>query len=557
MKRDLPWSAMPWLVLPVVAFVAVVFRQPLAIDETRYLAVAWDMFREGQWLVPHLNGETYAHKPPLLFWLLMIGWKVLGVGDAWTRILPVLLSGLSLLLVYRLAGRLWPGVEGVGRFSAVIVGGTLWWAAFQNLVMFDLLLTCCVLVSLNGLADAQDPQAGWRPWAWVSAGIGLSILAKGPVALLHILPLALAAPWWSEAARRQGGGWYLRLLGAVAVGLAIALAWVIPAVLVGGDAYAHNLLWDQTAHRVTTSFAHQRPWWWYLPLLPALGLPWFIWPPAWRAAREALAMPGGARFCLAWALPAFLAFCAVSGKQPHYLLPLLPAPALLVARGLATSQRMSYRRDRLLVVMPAALLAAVASLELALNYWPMGTGGTVLEEWAVWFEEIHPGWIAALWALIGWAALPFRRPLIEGAARLQAAMMVSLAIIAAAGTSTPAGRAYAVAGMAAEIAALQQAGRSIAYWGQYHGQLQYVGRLRQPLRELWDAGELQAFAREQPEGLVLVDSRENPLTAGVGVPFMVVPYRTGFWSLWTPARLAESPELLNRIAARRPHRSIE
>ncbi|MFZ9967233.1 MAG: hypothetical protein ACO3IN_09605, partial [Steroidobacteraceae bacterium] len=74
---------------------------------------------------------------------------------------------------------------------------------------------------------------------------------------------------------------------------------------------------------------------------------------------------------------------------------------------------------------------------------------------------------------------------------------------------------------------------------------------------LWDAGELQAFAREQPEGLVLVDSRENPLTAGVGVPFMVVPYRTGFWSLWTPARLAESPELLNRIAARRPHRSIE
>ncbi len=557
MRRDLPWSAMPWLVLPVVAIVAVWFRQPLAIDETRYLAVAWEMFREGHWLVPHLNGEPYAHKPPLLFWLLIIGWKSVGVGDAWTRILPVVLSGLALLLVYRLAGRLWPGVDGVGRFAAIIVGGALWWAAFQNLVMFDLLLTCCVLVALNGLADAAAARGTVRPWIWVSSGLALGVLAKGPVALLTVLPVALAAPWWRDSVRAAPKDWYRALAWACLGALLLAMLWVVPAVWVGGEAYAHNLLWDQTAHRVATSFAHQRPWWWYLPLLPALGLPWFIWPPAWRAAREALGMPGGARFCLAWAVPAFLAFCAVSGKQPHYLLPLLPAPALLVARGLATSQRMSYRRDRLLVVMPAALLAAVASVELALNYWPMGTAGTVLGEWAHWFAEIHPAWIVALWAVIGWAALPFRRSLLEGAARLQAAMMVSLALIAAAGTVTPAGRAYAVDGMAAEVAALQQAGRSIAYWGQYHGQLHYVGRLERPLRELWDAGELAEFARQSPEGLVLVDSRENPLTAGVGVPFMVVPYRTGFWSLWKPARLAESPELLNRIMARRPHRAVE
>lgn len=555
MKRELPWFAMPWLTLPVVAAIAVIFRQPLAIDETRYLAVAWEMFREDQWLVPYLNGEAYAHKPPLLFWLLMAGWKLVGVNDAWTRILPVVLSGLSLLLVHRLAGRLWPGVEGVGRFAAVIAGGTLWWAALQNLVMFDLLLTCCVLWALNGLVGAAAGNGSVRSWAGFALGLALGILAKGPVALLAVLPVALAGPWWSEAVRLAPGAWYRALTLACLGAVLLVMLWVVPAVFRGGEAYAHNLLWDQTAHRVATSFAHQRPWWWYLPLLPAMALPWFIWQPAWRAAREAIDMPGGARFCIAWAVPAFAAFCAVSGKQPHYLLPLLPAPALLVARGLATSQRMSYRLDRMVVVLPAVLLAIVASLGL-LPTSPLDSGW-MHREWAYWFDDIHAGWIAALWLVILWAALPFRRSLLEGAARLQVAMMVSLAIIAAAGTSSPAGRAYAVGGMAAEVASLQQSGRRIGYWGQYHGQLQYVGRLGQPLEELWDPAELATFAREQPQGLVLLDSRENPLTAGVGVPYLVVPYRTGYWSLWEPRHLAETPELLNRVVARRPLRSVE
>ena len=46
----------------------------MPVDETRYLAVAWDMWREGNFLVPHLNGEPYSHKPPLLFWLIHLAY---------------------------------------------------------------------------------------------------------------------------------------------------------------------------------------------------------------------------------------------------------------------------------------------------------------------------------------------------------------------------------------------------------------------------------------------------------------------------------------------------
>ncbi|GAB4040249.1 MAG: hypothetical protein Fur0014_10600 [Rubrivivax sp.] len=76
-----------------------------------------------------------------------------------------------------------------------------------------------------------------------------------------------------------------------------------------------------------------------VPALPLLAFPWAVWPPVWRGLR-ALAAPGaarsepGLRFVFAWALPVFLALCAISGKQVHYLLPLFPAAALLGARAL-------------------------------------------------------------------------------------------------------------------------------------------------------------------------------------------------------------------------------
>ena len=38
-------------------------------DEPRYAQVAREMSETGEWIVPHLNGETYAHKPPLVFWI--------------------------------------------------------------------------------------------------------------------------------------------------------------------------------------------------------------------------------------------------------------------------------------------------------------------------------------------------------------------------------------------------------------------------------------------------------------------------------------------------------
>ena len=73
-------------------------RPLLPIDETRCVSVAWEMWQSGNFLVPHLNGIPYSHKPPLLCWLILSGWKLFGVNEWWPRLLPPLF-GLGCLFL--------------------------------------------------------------------------------------------------------------------------------------------------------------------------------------------------------------------------------------------------------------------------------------------------------------------------------------------------------------------------------------------------------------------------------------------------------------------------
>jgi 4-amino-4-deoxy-L-arabinose transferase-like glycosyltransferase len=67
----------------ITVAVGLAIRPPLPVDETRYLAVAWEMWQRGDFLVPYINGIPYHHKPPLLFWMMQAGWTIVGVSEAW------------------------------------------------------------------------------------------------------------------------------------------------------------------------------------------------------------------------------------------------------------------------------------------------------------------------------------------------------------------------------------------------------------------------------------------------------------------------------------------
>ena len=474
------------LLLAALAGVALLARPLIPIDETRYVSVAWEMWLRGDFLVPFKNGEPYSHKPPLMFWMFQAGWALFGVNDWWPRLVLPLFSAGALVLTFMLARRLWPQHAGLGGQATLVLVSAQLWIVFSTSVMFDVMLAFWVLFGMHGVLAASAGKR--RGFVMLGVAIGMGVLTKGPVILLNLLPVTVLAPWWHPGLK--WGRWFGGVIVALLLGTAIALLWAIPAGQAGGEAYRNAIFWGQTADRMVESFAHRRPFWWYLPLLPLLLFPWFVWPGLWKALahHRRAGLDSGARFCLAWMLPVFIAFSFISGKQPHYLIPLFPAFALLTARAL-----LGFSGTR--VGLPALLTVALGGVLILAASGQVATLNALV-------ESPPPLWPGVLLVLLGGATwIAGRRgisPLIN--MTLLGAGTLALIQLAAMHALRP---LYTIKPMALAIRQVQEAGRPVANAARYHAQYQFLGRLEAPLVEL-QGTELVRWLEAHPEAHVVM-----------------------------------------------------
>lgn len=482
--RVLAWIRSPdiaivltWLLLFGVALVT---RPLLPIDETRYLTVAWEMWLRDSFLVPLLNGAPYSQKPPLLFWLIHAGWGVLGVQEWWGRAVAPLFGLASLIAAHRLARELWPDAPVRAQLVPWLLLGSLWWALFTTLTYFDMPMVFFTIVAMLGLVRVWRGQPALG-WSLVALAIGLGALTKGPVIGVYVVPAAVLAPLWMRPERSRWLAYYAGLLAAVTVGTGVGLAWALPAAQAGGSDYAAAILWRQTAGRLAESFAHGRPMWWYLPVLPALLFPWVLWPPVWRGvAKTVTSVDASVRLALTWLLPGLAILSLASGKQPQYLLPLLPAAALLLARGLDEVRiaRWHTALPALPVVVAGAALAVVA-------YW-VRENSTIVATWnlPMWAPRVPPiaGMsLAAAGVVAAAAAWWTRRP--SAAVTVLALQSVAVVVLFHAVAFRPAGYAYDLRTASNYVFVAQhRIGWTVAVLNEYQGQLGFLGRLERPLR---------------------------------------------------------------------------
>ncbi len=474
------------LISLAISLISVLCRPLLPIDETRYLAVAWEMLERGDFFVSHLNGSTYAHKPPLLFWLINVVWQFTGVSDFFGRLVAPAFGLLCLSLTHRLSLRLWPDDRTTADRAALMLSTCLIWMYLSPVTMFDTLLSTCTLVALLGIfrTSAPDGRSGW-----LQAGIatGFGILAKGPVILLFVLPVSLLSRWWSQtpgSGRRSVTGSLLM----VAVAAVIGLAWAIPSALSGGDKYAQELLFGQTAGRMVNSFAHKQPFWWYLPVLPVCLLPWLLLPQLWQGLRKMPADPG-TRFVLVWAFGALFPLSLVSGKQLHYLMPLIPALILLCARATAQTDRPGQLRDLVMLIPGTFLLGSSpfwANLIPPLRSVQIDT-------------LISPLASLLMMSTSLLAVLAFRgRNLTTGicgialaTALLQMVLLLSLRTTFWSGFDQQALAQY-----------INAQDTPAAWSGAYHGQLNFVGRTLK-IEEVADDAALHEWLQDHPDGQLI------------------------------------------------------
>jgi 4-amino-4-deoxy-L-arabinose transferase-like glycosyltransferase len=508
-------------------------RSYFPVDETRYVGVAWEMWLRGDFLVPHLNGEPYSHKPPLLFWLYQAGWWLFGVNDWWPRLVAPLFSLAGLLLTAKLARLLWPERENIAATAPLLLFGTLLWTFYSTMAMFDMLVACFALLGMLGMAQSWRGKAR-QGWTTVAFAIGLGILAKGPVILLHGLPVAVLAPWWARDRRpAHWKRWYAGLAAAVLGGAAIALCWVIPAAVTGGEEYRQAILWGQTAGRLGGDHApHARPLWWYLPLLPLILFPWIVWPPLWRGLRGLRAghLDDGARFTLAWMIPVFVVFSLISGKQVQYPLPLLPAFALLATRALSGVENFSATRDARL----PGLFLVIGGIMVAVLHAHAGDFHD-----AEWLDSLSAWWGLPL-VLGGLAALRVRCRGMYTAVLKWTAASVLLLITLHAGLVRVAMTAYDLRPISRFLYDMQQSGRPIAHLGNYHDQYAFLGRLTQPFTELREEN-LPAWTSAHPDGRVVVYYRLWHAPPEAHAEF-TQSYRGRTVAVWDAAVLRDHPD---------------
>ncbi|MEZ5541987.1 MAG: glycosyltransferase family 39 protein [Pseudomonadota bacterium] len=521
------WAAL--LLLWLLATLAGLLTRPLIpVDETRYAAVAWEMWARGDFLVPYLNGAPYSHKPPLFFWLMHAGWWLFGVSEWWVRLVTPLLTLLLLGAAAALARRLWPQERQVAALAPWVLFACVFLTGFFVWVQMDVLLALCTVLAMLGIVRAAEAPAGG--WLLAGLGIGLGVLAKGPVILVHVLPVALLAPAWMPARPPRGWpAWYLGVLAAVATGALMALAWALPAAAAGGAEYRAAILWGQTADRIVTSFAHAHPFWWYLPWLAFLFAPWILLPWFWRGLPQAWSHNDrGLRLCATWLITVFLLLSLVSGKQVKYLLPILPAFALLVSRLLVRLPAHAVTpRPWLPAVLLAVLGMAVALLPRFIHT-------------AAWLHAIQPLWGVLLVVVAGvWLLLPPLPPLRQ-APRLALLSVLAVAIIEI-GVIRVGAPAYDLQAASRFIAAAQAAGQPVVVLDRYHGQFGFYGRLTGTLEYVGSAQALD-WARQHPDGYLVSTGRVLPETAPAA-PF-AQPYQSGYLAIHTGRQVLADPGLL-------------
>ncbi|MBI3621958.1 MAG: glycosyltransferase family 39 protein [Nitrospirae bacterium] len=313
-------------------FLGLVPRELWGVDEPLVGTIIREMLVDGQWLVPHLNGELYAEKPPLYFWLSALPALLTGtLIPLWMR-LPSTLAAIGCLwLTYRMGVRLFNARTGL--LAAGILATSLLFALSSQIARMDMPLVWCIMAILYcfiRFMQEESPAAADR-WALaIYPLVGLSFLTKGPIGPVVPAFVIGSVLLWQRDWR---GVLRLRPIVGPLLACAVVLVWLIPAVRQEGIDYAKILILQQSIGRAISSFSHDRPFYYYLYTFPVTFLPWLLFLPGafwwlWRQ-RDSLGWRGA--YLVSWTVGLFLFFTVMSGKLVIYLLPLFPGLALIIA----------------------------------------------------------------------------------------------------------------------------------------------------------------------------------------------------------------------------------
>ncbi|HBB87333.1 MAG TPA: hypothetical protein DC047_06930 [Blastocatellia bacterium] len=382
-------------------------------DEPRYAQVAHEMFLRRDWITPTLGGYRWFEKPALLYWLVIAAFKLCGVSE-WAARSTAAISGLlTVAAVFWIGRRTERSVAisdlkfeisnnpselsnnrpeisnnraaisnkpygSLGFWSAFVAGTSGGLIAFSRAVSFDILVTMTIAWALAFFFAAElevDQKLRRRLLAGFYFAIGLSLLAKGLVGF--VIPFGVIGAYYTLRGKAPARKLWLSLVWGIPLSLAVAAVWYGPMFWKHGILFFDEFIIKHHFERYATNkYHHPGSIYYYLQILPLLALPWTALlidgllkarKAFWKGSDDSVSRLQ--TFALAWILLPLIFFSMSSSKLPGYILPVLPAVALLAGSRLAQLHSESRNRWAMRTTGALGVLFAIALLAFA---WQSG-----------------------------------------------------------------------------------------------------------------------------------------------------------------------------------------
>ena len=484
-------------------------------DEPRYAQVAREMLDRGDWVTPTLNGKPWLEKPPLYYWQAMLSYRVArasspanavpvndGVTEQTARLPGAIDAALMIAAIYFFLRRrkLRDDRSSIALDAALITASCVGVIAFAHAASTDMPLTATFTIAMLAWYAWYENQRK-TSLAIFYLCLALGMLAKGPIApaLAAIIVVLFAAT------KRD---WKLLLrtlcLPGIALFFIVALPWYVAVQMRNPDFFRVFILEHNLARFSTNVYHHPQPFWFYLPVFLLAAMPWTLWlilaiierlRLIWRERHEAFTGPqpfaseddSWALFLLLWMIVPVLFFSASQSKLPGYILPAVPAAALLVTEYLAERRERQAKISLPLAITHGLLCGALifAALSAAsVAYTHHLTFGPV-PRFAAAISVIFAIGMAA--AFVMGAGLQMLRPVTMLAAILSVAAVIRLAAPAIDATQSSRPIAQAIQQFSHEPVpvALYRVGRTPQYGLDF-----YLNRATQS----YDSGQIPAEA---------------------------------------------------------------
>ncbi len=353
-----------------LALVLAAYVLPLALpvplmedDEGLHAAIAIEMVERGDWVVPRLLTEPFLDKPILYFWMQAASISLLGPSEFSVRLPGTLMALAGVAATGWLATAMFGAAA--GGWAALCYATMLLPYAVSLAPLHDLVMVPLVVVALGAFwraASAPSARALARWTLLAGVALGLSMLGKG---LTGVGLVGVGVATWLLWTRALS--WRLVLAGAAAILIGAAIAWPWYAAMErSSPGYLDYFFMQRHVAGVTDDTQRHagRPVWYYLPIVLAGSWPWLL--AAWPRVR-ALATSAD-RLLVSWFVADVVLLSLAGSKLATYLLPALPAVAVLAGCGLAAAVAPGASAPRWMRVA-GVVTAVVPMAGLAFLWW--------------------------------------------------------------------------------------------------------------------------------------------------------------------------------------------